>query len=43
MSAVQNAVNSKACAQQGIAQPLLIKLTITMALLAIINNKPHKG
>jgi hypothetical protein len=39
---VQNVANSKACAQQGIAQLSLIKLTMTMALLAIINNKPQK-
>jgi hypothetical protein len=41
-SVVKNVVNSKACTQQGIAQSLLIKLTMTMALLAIINNKPEK-
>jgi hypothetical protein len=41
-SVVQNDANSKACAQQGIAQSSLIKVTMTMALLAIINNKPQK-
>jgi hypothetical protein len=37
--------NSKACAQQVKAQLLLIKLTkltMTMALLAILSNKPQK-
>jgi hypothetical protein len=43
MSAVQNAADAKACTHQvKEAQLLLIKLTLIMALLAMLNNKPQK-
>jgi hypothetical protein len=41
--AVPNVPNSKACAQQVKAQSSLIKLNMTIALLATLNNKPQKG
>jgi hypothetical protein len=41
-SAVQNVTNSKACPQQVKRSSFVIELTMAMALLAVLNNKPQK-